>query len=179
MLFPHLKTWDVKEYMRANDEQWQREGAVLKMIWEDSDYLSLLARGPAPLKIFHKNPGDEIFFQIEGDLYFHFLNAEGAREQLVVKPGEMFLLPAKVPHSVRRPANSWTVVVERKRRPGEQDYWTWYCEQCNVQLDEYPCIGPVDTYIGAMPSEMVDSMNRVRALEKCPECGAALPLPPG
>ena len=33
----------------------------------------------------------------------------------VLKAGELFLLPGKIPHSPRRADGSWTLVIERKR----------------------------------------------------------------
>ena len=51
-----------------------------------------------------------------------------------VKEGEIFLLPAKVPHSPIRPADSVGLVIEVKRKHGEKDGLQWYCENCNHQL---------------------------------------------
>ena len=58
------------------------------------------------------------------------------RRSQVLKAGEIFLLPAGVPHGPRRPAGSVGLVVERKRQPGELDAFQWYCENCEELLHE-------------------------------------------
>jgi len=105
-------------------------------VWQDSDFITVVHRGPTRGKQFHINEGDEIFYQLEGTLRCHYINSSGKRAVLVLEPGEMFLLPANVPHSPRRDEGSWTLVVERKRRPDEVDRWVWYCEKCDNQLYE-------------------------------------------
>jgi 3-hydroxyanthranilate 3,4-dioxygenase len=54
-----------------------------------------------------------------------------------IKEGEMFLLPAKVPHQPGRGANTIGLVIECKRNPGEKDGLMWFCEKCNSKLHEF------------------------------------------
>jgi 3-hydroxyanthranilate 3,4-dioxygenase len=53
-----------------------------------------------------------------------------------IREGEMFLLPARVPHNPVRGANTIGMVIERKRRSGEKDGLLWFCENCNEKLYE-------------------------------------------
>src|SRR3954469_13783522 len=131
MLAPALTNFKLDEYIQANRVEWAVGNVARKLIWEDSEYITFLNRGPQPDPQYHVNPGDEIFYQVEGELNFHYMAEDGEHRLLVVHPGEFFLLPARVPHSVRRPEGSWTFVVERKRRPEERDGWVWYCERCS------------------------------------------------
>jgi 3-hydroxyanthranilate 3,4-dioxygenase len=49
----------------------------------------------------------------------------------------MFLLPANVPHSPMRSANSVGLVIERVRRGTDmKDGLLWFCEKCNNKLHE-------------------------------------------
>mgnify|MGYP001485185978 FL=1 len=51
--------------------------------------------------------------------------------------GDMFLLPAKVPHSPSRTEGSIGLVVERKREGKDiPDGLLWFCENCNHKLYE-------------------------------------------
>ena len=53
-----------------------------------------------------------------------------------IKAGEMFLLPAKIPHSPVRPANSVGLVIERKRKPHHKDGLMWFSDKENALLYE-------------------------------------------
>ena len=130
-MFPHLKNFNLKQWIEENRGAWGQR----RVIWEDSDFIVFVTRGPNSRKDFHIDPGDEIFYQLEGDLNLHYMRGK-SHEIAVLKPGELFLLPAGVPHSPRRGDGSWTFVVERKRRPEERDRFVWFCESCGEKLYE-------------------------------------------
>src|SRR5262245_59324701 len=97
-MLPRLEPFHLQQWIDANREPfWPR-----KTIWEDSDFWVFVSRGPNDRKEFHINPFDEIFYQLEGELHLHLMQAEGQQSVAVLQPGEMFLLPAGVPHSPRR-----------------------------------------------------------------------------
>ena len=51
----------------------------------------------------------------------------GRRREIHIREGQVFCLPAGVPHSPQRPeATSLGLVVERKRYEGELDGLRWY-----------------------------------------------------
>jgi len=120
---------------------------------------------------FHIDPGDEIFYQLEGELSLHYMSPEQKHEVAVIKEGELFLLSANVPHSPRRGEGSWTLVVERKRRADEQDRFIWFCEKCNTKI--YETVLQFND-----PSEAVktayDSMKANEKLRTCSHCGYVL-----
>lgn len=166
-MFPHLKNFNLREWIDENREDWGRR----RIIWEDSDFIAFVTRGPNNRSDFHIDPGDEIFYQLEGELALHYMGPEQKHEVAVIKEGELFLLPANVPHSPRRGEGSWTMVVERKRRAGEQDLFIWFCEKCNTKLYE-------TTVEFNDPSEAVkiayDSMKANEKLRTCSHCGYVL-----
>jgi len=131
-MLPHLKNFNLKQWIDENRENWGQR----RLIWEDSDFLAFVNRGPNRRKDFHVDPGDEVFYQLDGELQLHYMTPAGKREVVVIKAGELFLLTANVPHSPRRDEGSWTFVVERKRRPEEIDRFLWFCEKCNNKLYE-------------------------------------------
>ena len=131
-MFPHLKNFNLKQWVDENRGNW----GPRRTLWEDSDFIAFVTRGPNSRTDFHINPGDEIFYQLEGELNLHYMTPEQKHEIAVIKDGELFLLPANVPHSPRRGEGSWTFVIERRRRPDEQDRFVWYCEKCGTKLYE-------------------------------------------
>ena len=83
------------------------------------------------------------------DLKVHFPITAGLRRREVGRvhavdgisftlgPGDMYLHPAKIPHSPVRHAGSVGLVVERKRsEPGAKDGLLWFCDNCNHKLYE-------------------------------------------
>lgn len=54
------------------------------------------------------------------------LAVAGARRDVVVREGEMFLLPGGIPHSPQRKADTIGLVFERARSPSELDSLRWY-----------------------------------------------------
>lgn len=103
---------------------------------ESGDYIVMIVGGPNARKDFHFNETEELFYQLEGDIQVN-VQKQGKVEEIRIKEGEMFLLPANIPHSPIRPANTVGLVIERKRKEEMRDGLFWYCEQCNHPLKSY------------------------------------------
>ncbi len=168
-MFPHLKNFNLKKWIDENRDNWGQR----RIIWEDSDFITFVTRGPNSRKDFHIDPGDEIFYQLEGELNLHYLTPEKNHEVAVIKAGELFLMPANVPHSPRRKEGSWTLVVERRRRPEEQDRFVWFCENCNTQL--YEATARFDEPSVAV-KQVTDTIMADEKLRTCSHCGQVLAL---
>ena len=106
-----------------------------RRIFRDSQFIVMAVGGPNSRKDYHVDPGEEFFYQVEGNLLLKTVQA-GAVVDVPIREGELFLLPAKVPHSPRRGTDTVGLVIERDRRPGEQDGLQWYCENCGTKLYE-------------------------------------------
>ena len=84
------------------------------------------------------------------------------------------MLPPKVPHSPQRPANTVGLVIERMRRPEEQDGCIWFCESCNEKLyDEYFNIEAPSDIVGKLKGVM-QKFSSSDELRKCSSCGAEM-----
>jgi 3-hydroxyanthranilate 3,4-dioxygenase len=130
-MFPHLTGFNLRHWIDQNRGDWGQR----RVIWQDSDFIAFVTRGPNRRKDFHINPGDEIFYQLEGELNLHYLN-QNQHELAVLRAGDLFLMPRNVPHSPRRADGSWTFVIERRREKTESDRFIWACEQCGNNLYE-------------------------------------------
>ena len=161
-MFPHLHAFNLRQWIDS-DEDWGR----IRTIWEDSDFWAFVTRGPNPRTEFHINPGDEIFNQLDGELHLHYVEPSGRRALAVLKPGELFLMPAGVPHSPRREEGSLTFVIERKRRPHEIDRWVWYCEECDGQLYEVQREAGDRRDVVAQGTAALRSEERLRTCGRC------------
>ncbi|HEY9775882.1 MAG TPA: 3-hydroxyanthranilate 3,4-dioxygenase [Planktothrix sp.] len=106
-----------------------------KMIWEDREFIVMVVGGPNARTDYHINGGEEFFYQVEGDIVLKVIE-DGQPVDVPIKEGEIFLLPANMPHSPRRPANTVGLVIERKRVDGEVDGFEWHCEKCGEKLYE-------------------------------------------
>lgn len=125
-----------------NFKQWIEDNRHLlkppvgnKLVWEDREFIIMVVGGPNSRTDYHVNAGEEFFYQVEGDITLRVIE-DGKPVDLPIKQGEIFLLPPKVPHSPRRPANTVGLVVERKRLPDELDGFIWHCESCGEKLYE-------------------------------------------
>lgn len=146
-----------------------------KNLYQDAgDYIVMIVGGPNARKDFHYNETEELFYQLEGDIKV-ILQEEGKAVEVPIKAGEMFLLPAKVPHSPVRSAGSVGLVIERKRTADMQDGLQWYCDNCNNKLHE--------TYFPLTNIEK-DFLPRFRhfynseTLRTCQRCGTVMETDP-
>ena len=101
----------------------------------DGDFIIMIVGGPNARTDYHWDEGPEFFHQIEGEMVLK-VQEDGKVRDIPIRAGEIFYLPARVPHSPQRMPNSIGLVIERKRLPGEMDGLLWFCERCNHKLYE-------------------------------------------
>ena len=102
---------------------------------EAGDFIVMIVAGPNARKDYHYNETEELFYQIEGDIIVK-TQQNGELVQYEIKEGEMFLLPAKIPHSPVRSKDSIGLVIERKRSQNDKDGLMWFSETANELLYE-------------------------------------------
>ncbi|HBF31602.1 3-hydroxyanthranilate 3,4-dioxygenase [Rhizobium sp.] len=125
------------------DEWIDKNGADLKppignrQFWKGNwqNLMVMMVGGPNYRPDYHDDPGEELFIQLRGDLTLKLLDpASRETSEVVVREGEMFLLPAHVRHSPQRPEGCIGLVVERYRQPGEVDALEWYDSEGNLEF---------------------------------------------
>ena len=103
---------------------------------ESGDYIVMIVAGPNARKDYHYNETEELFYQLEGRIKV-IIQEDGERKVMELNAGDMYLNPAKIPHSPVRSEGSIGLVIERKRAGlGFTDGLLWHCEKCNHKLHE-------------------------------------------
>ena len=126
----HLKTW-------IDDNRPLLKPPVgNKVIFKDREFIVMAVGGPNARTDFHVNQSEEFFYQVEGQMTLKVMTPENKIEDIVMRAGDIYLLPANTPHSPQRLAGGVGLVIERERRQGEIDGLQWYCEKCQTKLYE-------------------------------------------
>ena len=138
-----------------------------KMIWQDTEFMVMLVGGPNLRTDYHVEEGEELFYQIEGDMVVRLMEEEGPRD-VTIREGEIFLLPPRIPHSPQRPAGTVGMVVERQRKIGEMDHLRWYCDGCGEILHQ-ASFQLQD--LGAQLKPVIEEYYGSDSLRTCERCG--------
>jgi len=144
-----------------------------KLLFQNSSFIVMAVGGPNARKDFHHDPSEELFYQVEGDIVLRTVH-EGRMTDVPIRQGDVFLLPAEVPHSPQRPAGTVGIVVERRRAPQELDGFSWYCENCGnrLYLERVP-VTDIETQLPGIFSRFYSSVAR----RTCTVCGTVMQAP--
>ena len=160
-----------------NFKQWIEQNRHLlkppvgnRRVFADGDFIIMVVGGPNTRQDFHVDPGQELLYQLEGDIVLKTMQ-EGRCIEVPIRQGEMLLLPPLMPHSPQRPAATVGLVIERQRRPGERDGFQWYCPRCTRLLHE-TFIELTD--IEAELPPVFERFYANRAARTCKHCGTVL-----
>jgi 3-hydroxyanthranilate 3,4-dioxygenase len=130
-----------------------------------------MSRGIKELELENKK---DLIYQIEGDIIVR-VQENGQAKDVIIKEGEMFLLPANTPHSPARGENTVGLVIERVRKGTDlQDGLMWFCEKCNEKLyEEYFELTDIVKQLPPVMEKFYSSeTNRV-----CNHCGTEMQAP--
>ena len=130
------KPFNLTQWVEQNRELLKPPVGNKNLYIDADDYIVMIVAGPNARKDYHYNKTEELFYQLEGNIKV-IVQDEGERKEMELGPGDMYLHPAKVPHSPVRGENSIGLVVERKRvdLPGK-DGLLWFCDNCNNKIHE-------------------------------------------
>jgi 3-hydroxyanthranilate 3,4-dioxygenase len=144
-----------------------------KVVYADGEFIIQVVGGPNTRKDFHVDPGDEFFYQLEGQMVLRVVDQRRVTD-VAIPAGDIFLLPANVPHSPQRLPDSVGLVVERRRRAGELDGLQWYCENCsNLLYEEYFPLSNIETSFQPVINRFFSSLS----LRTCSRCRAVMEQP--
>mgnify|MGYP001546576275 CR=1 FL=1 len=139
----------------------------------NDDFIVMVVGGPNKRKDFHYNETEEFFYQLEGNIVVKIVE-DGKVVDMHINEGDIFLLPARTPHSPRRTEGSVGLVMEINRPKDVLDAFQWYCENCGNMLYEEKI--RVDDIVKDLPLVM-DRFYNNRDLCTCKKCGTVMERP--
>jgi 3-hydroxyanthranilate 3,4-dioxygenase len=98
-----------------------------KQVFEQGEFIIMVVGGPNARQDYHVDPGEEFFYQLEGDMLLKTVQ-DGKLVDIPSGQGEILLLPANVPHSPQRfskPSASWSNASGARGADG----FLWYCRR--------------------------------------------------
>jgi 3-hydroxyanthranilate 3,4-dioxygenase len=166
---------DLKSWIEENRHLFRPPFKTNRVLAHYREFIVMILSGPNARLDFHIEPGEEFFYQIHGDIELH-LKAENERRRIVrIREGEIFLCPGGVAHSPRRGEGSWGLVMERKRKPDEEEGFLWFCENCDEKVLSRVV---VQDDIASQVARLYEAFNADPAMRRCKSCGYVFPMTP-
>ena len=132
-----LAPFNLQQWISENRDLLKPPVGNVNLYKQAGDFIVMIVGGPNARKDYHYNESEELFYQLEGDITVR-VQHEGKAKDIVIKEGEMFLLPGNTPHSPMRGPNTVGLVIEKVRKGTDLiDGLMWFCEKCNTKLHEY------------------------------------------
>ena len=145
------------------------------VLWQTPDSVAFVARGREFRSEFHEDPSDEVMYMIKGDMQLHYRTPEGEEKVVLIREGEIVHCPAGTPHSPRFSPDAFVLVLERARRSGEDDRFTWFCGQCGARLHQ--SVKHVADYREDPVSRAYEEFYGSEQRRTCAKCGHVTPRP--
>jgi 3-hydroxyanthranilate 3,4-dioxygenase len=165
-----LQAFNFREWIDQHREH-LKPPVCNRQVFHHSEFIIMVVGGPNARGDYHDDPGDEFFYQLEGDMVLRTIQ-DGARVDVPIRQGEIFLLPAHVHHSPQRAANTVGLVIERRRRAEEQDGFLWYCDHCQYPLyAEYLQLTDIEQQLPGIFDRFHASLEH----RTCRACGTVAP----
>lgn len=169
-----VKLINTKEWLDENKNSFLPP--VCNKLMHNEQLIIMFVGGPNQREDYHIEEGEELFYQIKGDMCVKIIE-NGQHKDIHIKEGEFFLLPARIPHSPQRTANSVGLVIERKRLVNETDAVRWYvpksidvlyekwfhCKDLGVEL-----IPLIQTYFASEEYKTKQPLNNVLGKNEIP-----------
>jgi 3-hydroxyanthranilate 3,4-dioxygenase len=126
-----LKAFNLQGWINENRDK-LKPPVGNAQVWEDGEFMITVVGGPNQRRDYHDDPTEEFFYQLKGNIVLRLIEEPGKPpKDVVVKEGDVFLLPKHVRHSPQRPAGTIGLVIEMPRPEGAMDAFEWYCSNCH------------------------------------------------
>lgn len=167
---PIRRPFNIHKWIEEHRSELKPPVSNKNLYFEAEDFIIMVVGGPNARKDYHYNETEEWFFQLEGDINVR-IQEDGKAVDIPIREGEVFLLPAKVPHSPMRPANTVGIVIEAKRKASDTDGLMWFCDSCNTKLHEsYFHLENIEKDFFPRFKEYYNSTE----MRTCPNCSAVM-----
>ena len=105
------RPFNLKQWINDNRDLLKPPVGNKNLYADAGDYIVMIVGGPNARKDYHFNETEELFYQLEGDVNVR-IQENGNPVDIPIREGEMFLLPARIPHRPERPAGTVGLVIE-------------------------------------------------------------------
>lgn len=167
------KPFNLNQWIKENRDLLKPPVGNKNLYKEAGDYIVMIVGGPNARKDYHYNETEELFYQLEGEIEVH-IQEDGQKKTMTLGPGDMYLHPAKVPHSPVRKEGSIGLVIERKRNHIDvKDGLLWFCDHCNHKLHE------VHFQLNDIEKDFLKHFKTFysdKELRTCDNCGDIMPV---
>ncbi|MEC9372187.1 MAG: 3-hydroxyanthranilate 3,4-dioxygenase [Planctomycetota bacterium] len=131
------KPFNLHRWIEENREHLKPPVSNKQLYTESEDVILFVSGGPNTRNDFHVNPTEELFYQLKGDIALRVRPLDGSKPyDVIIREGELYLLPQWVPHRPQRPVDTVGLIVEFPRPAGEKDKLQWYCPKCDELVHE-------------------------------------------
>ncbi|KAG8666018.1 3-hydroxyanthranilic acid dioxygenase [Fusarium poae] len=140
----------------------------------NDDFTVMIVGGPNARTDYHINQTPEWFYQYKGAMMLKVVD-EGKFRDIIIREGDMFLLPGNTPHNPVRFANTVGVVLEQRRPKDSLDRMRWYCAECGEVVHEasFHC-----TDLGTQIKAAVNDFKNSDDKRTCSKCGVLADVAP-
>ncbi len=167
-----LKPFNFREWIDRHRDS-LKPPVCNKQVFRDAGFIVMVVGGPNSRKDYHYDLGEELFYQLEGDMLLKTIQ-EGKAVDIPIREGDIFLLPPEVPHSPQRYADTVGLVIERQREPHEKDGFMWFCENCHAKLyEEHLHVSDIETQLPPVFDRFYARIEN----RTCDRCGAVMVKP--
>jgi 3-hydroxyanthranilate 3,4-dioxygenase len=172
---PIAKPFNLNQWIEDNKHLLKPPVANKNLYIDSDDYIVMIVAGPNARKDYHYNETEELFYQLEGEITV-YIQENGEKKAMKLSAGDMYLHPAKIPHSPSRTENSIGLVIERKRlTENVKDGLLWFCDNCNQKLHEvYFPLSNIETDFLSHFEHFYNSPE----LRTCKNCGTVMESDP-
>lgn len=169
------KPFNLNKWIEENRDLLKPPVGNKNLYKQAGDFIVMIVGGPNARKDYHYNESEEWFFQVEGSINVR-IQEDGKALDIPIKEGEMFLLPAKIPHSPVRSEGSVGLVIEKVRKgTNDKDGLLWFCDNCNHKLHEtYFSLTNIEKDFIPRFKEFYSSID----LRTCSKCGKEMEVDP-
>ena len=122
----NLKKW-------VNDRRDKLKPPVGNQCMYEGDFIIAHRGGAQRPRDYRINTTEEFFFQI--GRHELPISRNGKPRDIVIREGDVFMLPANIPHSPQPPAGTVRMVVEHQT-PRRRRHLRFNCEKCGAVLHE-------------------------------------------
>ncbi|XP_076825898.1 3-hydroxyanthranilate 3,4-dioxygenase-like [Clavelina lepadiformis] len=128
-----LKVINVGRWISENEQSFLPP--VCNKLMHNDQLKIMYVGGPNIRKDYHIEEGEELFYMLKGDMILKIVE-KGEHKDVLIKEGEIFLLPARIPHSPQRKEDTVGLVIERERSEVELDILRYFVDNSTDILFE-------------------------------------------